>query len=802
MDNKEIFEAEKNREIEKIEKQNQLIEKIKQNNHKTNLLNNENLQKMNSILDKNKKYLHKLKSNEFEIAIVGLEKAGKSTFANALIKANILPSAPERCTFTSTRLTNGNDEAIVEFYSEEEFNKIFRELLKEISYPNYENETYKTVSEEKFQELFQEFEQNSQANLYLSNSYKEIEDIIKYRNGLILTGETKKFIGDELSNDDFKSYIKGEEIAPKTIDTSKPRSVKRIEIKSSKLQKLETAIIYDVPGFDSPTKIHERQTIERLKNADAIILVTNVGRNPSLQGTQLSIITNNSDNDGIPLKDKLFVFGNQLDTANGKQEALGNIEILKAEIAKYKLGEQKRVFAGSALKYLAIDNNIINKPEYKLNYEIDSGIEDIYIELINYYENERFEILKRKIDANKRELKEVLDEILNEFETDFDPNFAENEKNKIIRTTTKNIENLLEKNLKKLKAELKEEILNEKYFSKKFKEEVQNSKYFEEITEDDIKNSQILTDESSTLDIPIEKMNHAIRNELHKRFLKEFSSLIKYMTDEKSKDVQLRILRVFTSSILNNVNNSIFDEIEKESEKLIQKITNDISHNDGRFTYLIERFSRNIFDILISYPLYSNDRKDKFKKAAKEFEYLDRYYEGSNGALIEMILTGEKTSQMESLLKIANRILSLSSKPVGFTNIKELSKQMVNMINNDTSFNIDEILKDKERSQTQKEVLDEINKDIENLRDILENAVTPAINLEFAFFNSIDKQIKLLIDAVNINTNNKNFQIFNDFISKAVLKIKSNELNNINEKLENYKLQREMIEEIKKQEFI
>ena len=37
------------------------------------------------------------------------------------------------------------------------------------------------------------------------------------------------------------------------------------------------------------------------------------------------IINNNTDSDGIPLKDKLFVFGNQLDTANSSEQAKGNI---------------------------------------------------------------------------------------------------------------------------------------------------------------------------------------------------------------------------------------------------------------------------------------------------------------------------------------------------------------------------------------------------------------------------------------------------------------------------------------------
>ena len=48
------------------------------------------------------KIYKKLDKNEFEIAIVGLEKAGKSTFGNALMENRILPDADERCTYTST----------------------------------------------------------------------------------------------------------------------------------------------------------------------------------------------------------------------------------------------------------------------------------------------------------------------------------------------------------------------------------------------------------------------------------------------------------------------------------------------------------------------------------------------------------------------------------------------------------------------------------------------------------------------------------------------------------------------------
>jgi ribosome biogenesis GTPase A len=73
--------------------------------------------------------LRKLKNNEFEIAIVGMEKAGKSTFANALMKNKLLPSKDARCTFTSTKIEysgdDNDDSATVSFYTADEFDKDF-----------------------------------------------------------------------------------------------------------------------------------------------------------------------------------------------------------------------------------------------------------------------------------------------------------------------------------------------------------------------------------------------------------------------------------------------------------------------------------------------------------------------------------------------------------------------------------------------------------------------------------------------------------------------------------------------------
>lgn len=796
----EAFQIEKNRISSKLSLQNSFVDKLISNNHRAGIFNTDQLEKLRTILDKNKKYLRKIESNEFEIAIVGLEKAGKSTFANALIESNVLPSAPERCTFTSTCLISGNNKAKVEFYDSGEFDNIFKELLKEIEYPDAEKQSFKSLNPENFESYFSKLE-TSNPSLYknhIGKTDQEIKDILKWREKLTLTGDTREFNDDELETDTFQSYIKGEN---KGDDTSKPRSVKRIVIESSKLRQLDTAVIYDVPGFDSPTKIHIRQTEERLKQADAIILVTNVGRNPSIQGTSLSVINKNTDADGIPLRDKLFVFGNQLDTANNEAEAAGNREILTKDVEKYKIGERKRVFTGSALKYL-VEKDI--RPEkFEPRFSIESGIDNIRAELIRYYETERFEILKRKIDTNESTLHSLFNEILKTAELKEDPNFSDNEKGRITRETYKLIEKKLKDNLNNFNYKLKSTIWDEKYFSAKFREGVEKCNYFETIDEQFIEKAKIAASDSLTTEAPCERINHEVRKDLHKKFLKDFSTLIQELTNEKTKEIEVGLLREFSISIAGEDNSPLFYEIENESKKVIERITANIAHNEDRFAYLIERFSRDIFDILILNPLISNDRANKFKMAEREFRYLNTFYKNGKSNLVEVILRGEQKTKMpllatEEALDHARRTLSaLVAGNNPSVVISAGLKTLIGLLESSVAgTNIQEITEGKMRSSTEEQILKEINNDIVNLKEILQSAVVPATNLDLAFYNSIDKQIKLLIDAIEPN-NLESFRLFNDFLTKAVNKIKQSEFSNINDRMEAYKLQKDFLKEIK-----
>jgi len=106
-------------------------------NTSTDVLNNEEIKDLEKLQKINNKFITKLNKEEIEVAIIGAENGGKSTFANAFVKLKeAFPTGSIRTTYTSTKLKYGNDRAIVTFYTTEEFDGIFNELLEQVKYQN------------------------------------------------------------------------------------------------------------------------------------------------------------------------------------------------------------------------------------------------------------------------------------------------------------------------------------------------------------------------------------------------------------------------------------------------------------------------------------------------------------------------------------------------------------------------------------------------------------------------------------------------------------------------------------------
>jgi len=773
------FNEQKQTEIEKLQKINKVLEKVI--NSPVSLVENEELLKIQNLLNKNRSLINKLQKNEFEIAIVGLEKAGKSTFANALIRANILPSATERCTFTSTKLMySSDDKAKVTFYTKDEFNQIFRSMLKDLEFPNAENVDFISLSLSEFENYFDSLEENNRGlyKEHVGKTDEEIKDILKNKQGInsLLNKTPLEFIGNEnLRSDDFKSYITGVRLSEGNTDTSRPRAVKNLEIFSSNLEVLKTAIIYDVPGFDSPTKIHERQTLERLRQADVIILVTNAGRNPSLVGTQLNIITKNTDEDGIPLRDKLFVFGNQIDLVNREEDIRRNKTTLINDVLKYKIGIRERVFVGSAYKYL-VDNNLVEDNDYHCRFNIPDGIEKIREGIISYYKNERFEILKRRIENIKDETISLRNKLKEQFNNNLDINAIRNRQILIVLNEVERIKKDIKEELDKIRRDIKMEIYEKRYFSNKFRENIENEEYFPELTVELYERIKREEDKTiSTAESP-EAVNDGVRKKLYDDYLENFVDLILDITDKEAEKLHERIVKSVSKAIVNNVS---FDtkEIEREIEEFMRGLNSEITHNRGRFLYLIERFSRPVFDGLILRRVLSEDRKEIFEQYKKEFEYLDSYYSNSQKKLLNMMLGAE-----ENLVKKAAKTINHS-----FSRNK-IQKEVID-------FAIDLVLEDLKKAKTDEEIRDEINKDIGNLKKILSKAVIEAVFLELAFLNSLDKEIKILMDSFE-NRESENLAEFNNFITKIVSKLKQGELEAIEFEIEQNRLKKEIVEDL------
>ena len=113
------------KQLTRLEKTSVLSDKLISLSNKTGIdISPEMVQKIEHEHDRLNRQLERLRANRFEVAVIGLEKAGKSALLNAWLGQEILPSARERCTFTSTEIWSAQTEQdqllSIQYYSREE----------------------------------------------------------------------------------------------------------------------------------------------------------------------------------------------------------------------------------------------------------------------------------------------------------------------------------------------------------------------------------------------------------------------------------------------------------------------------------------------------------------------------------------------------------------------------------------------------------------------------------------------------------------------------------------------------------
>ncbi len=91
---------------------------------------NRHLKKFQEIRKRLNQRISRLEQPYINIAVIGLEKQGKSSVVNAWIRNELLPTAVERCTWATTTIVNDpvKYEANIEFYSRNEMDDVIANL--------------------------------------------------------------------------------------------------------------------------------------------------------------------------------------------------------------------------------------------------------------------------------------------------------------------------------------------------------------------------------------------------------------------------------------------------------------------------------------------------------------------------------------------------------------------------------------------------------------------------------------------------------------------------------------------------
>jgi hypothetical protein len=565
-----------------------------------------------------RRQFERLKKREFRIAVVGLEKAGKSTFINAWLECDLLPAKGGRCTFTTTQIYSVENESEqrleVQARTEEEFINLLKELEKVGA-----NEDLNTIRANEI--TLQQVRREGNVTF----SFTRLEDI----------------------REPLKKYVADEKYA---------HAVLEARLYTNKLAQAEGIVFYDVPGLDSGLAKHVDEAQEMLSDCDAVILVQ---RFTSLREKELEIIKFTELGDkNVTVADKLFVFLSRIDSLGSAEALKTHIEEASQDWLRRANLPPERIVYGSAGAYLILnglageqtkleigDASNIQAQLKRLTGIADAetitkdgtGIPEVKYKIFNYINTERVSILKKRCEVSINKIITNSEEIYITVSKKYPENpeeaklFEENNRrvlftewwnqkweiikadlqkyyeyslvNKPLETSTAKsftqIEKFRERYLQIVEAEMKK--LREETFNKK--------------------DTIFLANSNPEFDRM--KANFAWRDNLYGDISKLLSSIAHQLALEL-KDEALKLVEYMTSLLWESdqVKSRL---IENSEEYFLAKLENSLS-------VLFLRFARPVAEALIRGPVNSDTRNKIIKSLGVDIEIVDNYYSGEEAA--------------------------------------------------------------------------------------------------------------------------------------------------------------------------
>ncbi len=605
--------------------------------------------------------LERLRKREFRIAVVGLEKAGKSTFINAWLECDLLPAKGGRCTFTTTQIYSVKSESEqrleVQTRSEEQFIHLLKELetvgAKEDLNTIRENEiTLKQVRRE--------------GNLVIP--FTRLEDIRE---------QLKKYVADE-------KYA---------------HAVLEARLYTNKLAQAEGIVFYDVPGSDSGLAKHVDEAQQMLSDCDAVIVIQ---RFRSIREAELEIIKFTEQGDkNVTIADKLFVFLSHIDS-------LGSPEALKTHITEASQDWSKRanlpvnrIVSGSAGAYLIL-NNLAEEPTQleigkasniqdklkTLTGIIDdemlrtqaTGIPEIKQKIFNYINTERVAILKKRCEASIDKIVSTSEDIHHFVSQRFPENPEEAQRFEEERRRI-DFSEWWHRKWEQIKADLQnfyetsainkplEKVNNESSSSiEKFKERYGQllASEMAKLRQETLRKKEIIFDANSFPDFDKAKANYAWRDNLYGDVRKFLDALARQLAAEL-KDEALKLVD-YMSSLLWGSSQVKERLIGYSEQEFLTRLENSLS-------VLFLRFARPVAEALIRGPINSDTRSQIVKSLGADVELIDNYYQGDEPAFrvlkkyvkygSDLLFDPNLRQQVLGVTEIAKNVIGMTVDTVG-----------------------------------------------------------------------------------------------------------------------------------------
>lgn len=607
-------------------------------------------------LDRTRK---RLEAGEFRIAVVGLEKAGKSTFVNAWLGHDLLPSDTSRCTFTTTQIFSVISE-------KDQVLKVFPKSI------------------EAFRQYEVELEEVAQKEGDVARRAKEdLKTIQEHRSSLeavIVEGE-KHIPFSQISDIQAQlvKYVASPEIA---------HAVKEVCLYTNRLANADGIVFYDVPGLNSGLGKHIEESKEMLKDCDAIICIQR-SKTPSLEASEQQLIefAKNGDKQ-VSLAEKLFVFLGQIDIEGSKESLHENVEKAYKEWQARANLPRNHLYQGTAAGHLMMINEASPKlikqvgSIQKMRSSLESfsdhaqnatqedlihlcGIAPLKNRINQYLQEERGNVLSARCDETIRNVRSVASKLFEEIRKKYpdDPELAEKKAeedrrqklNAWWRDRWEKTNHIAHECFHKLVSDS----ISLNTLKKQYETEV--SRILKALASRSVQKRDLLFGANAEADATY--LNNKWRERLRTETQKAISELASCLTLDFQMELNV-LMNTFKEQVWGR--QTIEDELIGNNDVFKERITHGLET-------LFLRFSLPLIDIFLQYPVGTENRMKLIKISGIDMEIIDEYYDGEDQVMknIRDLAKYGYALISNSLLRQAILKIPVDKLPVGYESFKK-----------------------------------------------------------------------------------------------------------------------------------